>query len=133
VKALLIAVLVSGLLFPHSAVASPTDTGVDGGTSGVPVVAGDGPTTDTPLAEVAVVQMDGGWFITDEQMLAVGVKLVKGDNRARDAEKALKDCEDLSSPVGALKPFIYGVAAGATVVALAVIAGVVYAKVSSPP
>lgn len=91
------------LLFSHGAAAGDagTDQGIDGGTSGVSVADAGG---DTPLAEV--VQVDGGWFLTDARMLLVGQTVAK-------AQKDLIDCKaEQPEPPSVAKAGLIGAAAG---------------------
>jgi len=77
----------------------------------------DGGVVDVPLAEPQVVKVDGGFFVTDAQMLKVG-------------ENLAKPCPAVvvqpAPATGAVEPFFYGVATGATLVALSVVAAFAY-------
>jgi len=73
----------------------------------------DGGVADAPLADV--VPVDGGYFLTDERMLIVGQHLAR-------------PCPVVEAPPATdeVKPFLYGVAAGAVVVAVAVVTAIIY-------
>ncbi len=85
--------------------------------SGVVLALPDGGVVDVPLAEPQVVKVDGGFFVTDAQMMKVG-------------EQIAKPCPAVvvqpAPSTGSVEPFFYGVATGATVVAVAVIAAFAY-------
>ncbi len=78
--------------------------------------------TDAPLVEAGVVHVDGGWWLSDERFALVGQKLAQPC-------PAVVPPPPADTPVGS---FFYGVATGATVVALAVIAAVVYGATRKP-
>jgi len=83
--------------------------------SGLAQALPDGGVADAPLAAAGVEQVDGGWFLTNERFAIVGQHLAQ-------------PCPATEPPVAqsAVAPFLYGVATGAVVVAVAVLAAVAY-------